>query len=61
MSKVELSKRHLELLEKSVRYTICDLQYERHQARMHRCSPGTYDEEIAEYKQLKEYILNANI
>lgn len=56
MKQIPLTKRNFELLEKAVRYMIGNLQYEQHQARMHGCSSGSYDEEIAEYKQLKQLL-----
>ena len=54
MKSIPLTKRHFELLEKALRYTISDLQYERHQALTHGCTTGSYDEEINEFKQLKQ-------
>ena len=56
MITVKLTKQQIDLLEKAVRYTISDLQYEQHQAYLHGCSGGRYKEEIQEYKQLKETI-----
>ena len=56
MKKISLNKRHIELIEKAIRYTISDLQYERHQALLHGCTVGTYDNEIEEFRQLKRYI-----
>ena len=53
------SKHQIELMEKAIRYMISNLQYERHQAATHGCSTGSYDAEIEEYKQLKEYVGNA--
>ena len=44
------------MLEKAVRYMISNLQYERHQALAHNCAPGSYDKEIEEYRQLKQFI-----
>lgn len=57
MKAIPLTKRNLELLEKSVRYMISNLQYERHQALAHGCNSGSYDTEIEEYRKLKELFL----
>lgn len=56
MKKINLSKRHLELIEKAIRYTIADLQYEKRQAQKHGCSGNSYDSEIEEYQQLKSIL-----
>lgn len=56
MKAIPVTKRHIELLEKSVRYMISNLQYERHQAQAHGCNGGSYDEEIEEYKKLKSIL-----
>ena len=53
---MELTKRQKEMVERAIRYTLSDLQYERHQALAHGCSAGSYDREIEEYRQLKEYM-----
>ena len=53
------SQKHLAMIEKSVRYMISDLQYEQHQALAHGCAGGSYDKEIEEYRQLKQYINDA--
>lgn len=49
------------MLEKAVRYMISNLQYERHQALAHGCAGGSYDKEIEEYRQLKEYFKDGNV
>ena len=54
MRAIPVTKRNIELLEKAIRYTISNLQYERHQALAHGCSAGSYDKEIEEYRQLKK-------
>ena len=56
MKAIPVTERHIELLEKSVRYMISNLQYERHQAQAHGCNGGNYDEEIEEYKKLKSIL-----
>lgn len=55
---MELTKRQKEMVERAIRYAISDLQYERHQALAHGCSGGSYDKEIEEFRQLKEYFIN---
>ena len=56
MKKIPVTKRHLELLEKAVRFTIADLMFEKHEARKHGCFTNAYDKEIEEYKQLKSLL-----
>lgn len=58
---MKLSKRQQEMIERSVRWMISDLQYQRHQAQTHGCSTGSYDAEIEEYRQLKQYLSNGGI
>ena len=50
----QATKEQEAMLEKAVRYMISNLQFERHQARMHGCNVKSYDEEIEQYKQLKQ-------
>lgn len=57
MKKIPLTRRHMEMLEKAIRWTIADLQYEQHEAQKHGCSGEAYTSEIDEYKQLKELFL----
>lgn len=57
MKKIPLTRRHMEMLEKAIRWTIADLQYEQHEAQKHGCSGEAYTSEINEYKQLKELFL----
>ncbi|MBR1527002.1 MAG: hypothetical protein IJ640_10170 [Prevotella sp.] len=54
--KIQLPDDVRKMLDKAVRYMISNLQYERHQARMHGCNVESYDKEIEEYKQLKQTI-----
>lgn len=58
MTKIAFSNEQLVLMERAVRYMISNLQYERHQACKHGCNPKAYDEEIEQYKQFKQYILD---
>lgn len=51
---ITLNKEQSKLVGKAIRYIISDLQYERHQALKHGCTNGSYDEEIEQYKKLKE-------
>ena len=61
MKKIPLTRRHLDMLEKAIRWTIADLQYEQHEAQKHGCSGAVYTSEINEYKELKDHISNENI
>ena len=47
------------MIQRAITWMISDLQYERHQALAHNCTTGSYDREIEEYRQLKEYIRDA--
>lgn len=53
MKKIPLTKRHFDMLEKAIRFTIADLQYEKSQAMEKGLNGMVYDDEINEYKQLK--------
>lgn len=56
MKTIQLNQPQIEMLEKALRYMVSNLQYERHQAQLHNCSCGSYDKEIEDYRQLKQYI-----
>ena len=56
MKTIQITSEQVELIAKAVRYMISDLQYERHQALAHHCDRGSYDKEIDEYKELKQFI-----
>ncbi len=53
MKKIPLTKQHFDMLEKAIRFTIADLQYEKSQAMEKGLNGMVYDDEINEYKQLK--------
>ena len=61
MKKIPLTRRHLDMLEKAIRWTIADLQYEQHEAQKHGCTGEAYTAEINEYRELKSHISNENI
>ena len=61
MKKIPLTKQQMDMLEKAIRFTISDLQYEQHQAMKHGCSGAAYDDEIRRYKELKSLFLNEDI
>jgi hypothetical protein len=56
MRELSISKKQKSMVLRAITWMISNLQYERHQALSHGCSTGSYDTEIEEYRQLKEYI-----
>lgn len=61
MKQILISEKHCSMIERAIRWMISDLQYERHQALSHGCQGGSYDKEIEEYRQLKDYLLNESV
>ena len=59
--KVEITKEQYSMVAKALRHMISNLQYERHQAQLHNCSIGSYDKEIEDYRQLKQYFQDGSI
>ena len=57
MKKIPVTRHHLDMLEKAIRFTIADLQYEQNEARKRGLSGSAYDKEIEEYRQLKTLII----
>ena len=56
-----LSEKQKSMMLRAITWMISDLQYERHQALQHNCSTGSYDTEIEEYKQLKQYLNDGGV
>ena len=56
---MKLTTQQSAMIQRAITWMISDLQYERHQALAHNCTTGSYDREIEEYRQLKEYIRDA--
>ena len=59
MKAIQFTQTQLDMLEKAMRYMVSNLQYEQHQAMLHNCSTGSYNKEIEDYRQLKQYISDA--
>ena len=59
--KMKLTSQQSAMIRRAITWMISDLQYERHQALAHNCSAGSYDKEIEEYRQLKQYITDESL